>query len=112
MSTTPRLNLPYIHSGQAQKEITHNEALTMLDVYINPVVQDIGIYTLPENAQNGMLFVIHHNPEQALQEHAGKIAQRLEPNQWRFVKPTKWMRVLLDNNGAMYIFNGNDWQLG
>ncbi|PCJ29601.1 MAG: hypothetical protein COA94_00970 [Rickettsiales bacterium] len=41
MNYTPRLNLPLIHSGQAQKEITHNEALSMLDVLINPA-QKIG----------------------------------------------------------------------
>jgi hypothetical protein len=27
MSTTPRLNLPFIAASQAQKEITHNERI-------------------------------------------------------------------------------------
>ena len=31
MQTTPQFNLPLIQSGQAQKHITMNEALTRLD---------------------------------------------------------------------------------
>ena len=36
--TTARLTLPFLQSGQAQKELTHNEALTLLDIAVQPVV--------------------------------------------------------------------------
>ena len=31
MHITPKLSLPYILPGQAQKHVTHNEALSILD---------------------------------------------------------------------------------
>jgi hypothetical protein len=40
MSQTARLGLPYIVSGQAQKEVTHNEGLNKLDAFVTPVVAD------------------------------------------------------------------------
>ena len=36
--TTSRLGLPTLAAAQAQKEMTHNEALTLLDVAVQPVV--------------------------------------------------------------------------
>lgn len=32
--TTPRLALPYLMPAQAQKHVTHNEALRMLDALV------------------------------------------------------------------------------
>ena len=34
MILSPNLNLPYIQAAQAQKHITHNEALRALDVLV------------------------------------------------------------------------------
>lgn len=39
--TTARHDLPYLFVGQAQKEITHNEALIRIDAILNPVIQKI-----------------------------------------------------------------------
>jgi len=41
MSSTGRLGLPYIVTAQAQKEVTHNDALNRLDAFVTPVVADI-----------------------------------------------------------------------
>mgnify|MGYP001109503994 CR=1 FL=1 len=38
MLTTPRLGVPLLAAGQAQKDITHNEALLLLDAAIAPAV--------------------------------------------------------------------------
>ena len=32
MTDTPRLGLPVIEAAQAQKHVTHNEALTLLEI--------------------------------------------------------------------------------
>ena len=34
MNGTPRLSLPFLSPGQAQKEFTHNEALQILDAVV------------------------------------------------------------------------------
>ncbi len=41
MSATPRLSLPFIVPGQAQKELFHNEALQLLDVLVAGAVEGL-----------------------------------------------------------------------
>ena len=45
--TTARLGLPFLQAGQGQKELTHNEALAMLDIAVQPVVLEVGLATPP-----------------------------------------------------------------
>jgi hypothetical protein len=109
MTYTNRLKLPLIDSGQSQKEITHNEALNMLDIFVNPVVQEINITSPPESPKPGQLYVIGQNATKEFVNHTNKIAQRLE-NSWRFIKPLKWLEVTLNKDGSKYKFNGESWQ--
>lgn len=48
-STSPRLALPYLQPAQAQKHVTHNEALQRLDAVVQLRIQDFGL-TEPPNA--------------------------------------------------------------
>lgn len=59
---TGRLKLPYIIQAQAQKEVTHNQALNILDVLINTVAISI-TDTPPENPNEGDIYIIGNNPE-------------------------------------------------
>ena len=47
MHETPRLKMPFIVAGQAQKEVAHNEALTILDSLCAPAVEQ-GLYLVPK----------------------------------------------------------------
>ena len=38
-NNTPRLGLPYIIASQAQKEVTHNDALNLIDLLVQPVIK-------------------------------------------------------------------------
>jgi hypothetical protein len=57
MSSTARLNLPFIAASQAQKEITHNEALTVLDALSHLTVLDRDL-TAPPAASDGDTYVV------------------------------------------------------
>jgi len=39
---TPRLSLPLLQAGQAQKEALHNEAITILDAMTGGLIETIG----------------------------------------------------------------------
>jgi hypothetical protein len=39
MDHTPRLTLPFIMPSQAQKHITHNQAIEALDALVQPAVE-------------------------------------------------------------------------
>lgn len=108
MDHTPILGLPLIHSGQAQKEITHNEALLLLDVLINPVVQAIDARYPPEDAELGQLFIIAANPAEEFANHQHELALKLEHG-WRFIAPRKWLEITVDADGSKYCWNGEYW---
>jgi len=109
MTYTNRLKLPLLYSGQAQKEITHNEALNLLDVLVNPVAQEININSPPTDLKTGKLYVIGLEPTGEFKDHKNKIAQRLE-NSWRFIKPHKWLEVTYSKDGIKYRFTGSNWE--
>ncbi|WP_342270597.1 DUF2793 domain-containing protein [Rickettsia endosymbiont of Orchestes rusci] len=106
---TNRLKLPLIHSGQAQKEITHNEALNMLDVLVNSVIHEINITSPPESPRPGRLYIIGQNATGEFANHINKIAQRLD-NSWRFIIPHKWLEVTHNKDGTKYRFTGKSWE--
>src|SRR3989344_3642622 len=49
LPSTARFALPLLAMAQAQKEVTHNEALTLLDALVQPVVED-GPQAVPPSA--------------------------------------------------------------
>lgn len=109
MAYTNRLKLPLLYSGQAQKEITHNEALNLLDILVNPIAQEININSPPDNPKSGHLYIIGLEPTREFKDHKNKIAQRLESS-WRFIKPHKWLEVIDNKDGTKYRFNGKGWE--
>jgi len=58
MSDTPRLRLPFLSPGQAQKELIHNEALQMLDALVCPVVNMTDGIAPPEKPAPGSCYVV------------------------------------------------------
>ncbi len=54
---TARLRLPYILPSQAQKHVTHNEALQRLDAIVQLVVKDV-VAAPPDNAPEGDCFLL------------------------------------------------------
>lgn len=51
-----RLALPFLQPGQAQKHVTHNEALARLDLLVQLVVQDFDATTPPVSPQAGQIW--------------------------------------------------------
>lgn len=50
---SPNLALPYMLSGQAQKHVTHNEALERLDVLAQLALESFGSVTPPATPAAG-----------------------------------------------------------
>ena len=58
MHTTPQLGLPYLMPAQAQKHITHNEALRLLDGLTHISVKSTLLSVPPENPMPGEGYII------------------------------------------------------
>lgn len=55
---TPRLGLPYLAAGQAQKHVTLNEALSRLDGLVQPAVASRTLAVQPASPADGALYVL------------------------------------------------------
>ncbi len=81
---TPRLGLPYLAAGQAQKHVTLNEALSRLDGLVQTVVASRVVAAQPVDPVEGALYIL---PDGATGEAWGGEAvgtlMRFEAGGWR-----------------------------
>ncbi|MDH7784875.1 hypothetical protein QBD01_000875 [Ochrobactrum sp. 19YEA23] len=58
MDETPNLKLPYILPSQAQKHVTHNEALRLLDAVVNLSVKSRKHTAPPVMPSAGVRYIV------------------------------------------------------
>ena len=58
-----RFALPYLQLRQVQKELFHNEALTVIDALLHPVAQTIGDNAPPSTPAIGQGWIIGACPQ-------------------------------------------------
>jgi hypothetical protein len=103
------LALPYIQSSQAQKHITHNEALRLLDVLVQMVVEDRDLSAPPVAPDLGACYIIASGATGDWAGHDAEIAVR-EDGYWRFIEPKSgWLAIVRDELVPV-LFDGTDWQ--
>ncbi|MBN8531562.1 MAG: DUF2793 domain-containing protein [Alphaproteobacteria bacterium] len=107
MSQTARLGLPYIVSGQAQKEVTHNEGLNKLDAFVTPVVADIAD-SPPGSPAAGDLYIVGSSPSGDFTGHANQLAQ-YQTGGWVFYAPFKWMDAVVESLDSRMAYDGSAW---
>jgi hypothetical protein len=102
------LALPYIQPSQAQKHVTHNEALRVLDVIVQLAVLDRTLAAPPATPALGDRYIVAAAATGAWAGQTGKIAVRDEEG-WVFFVPKRGWRaeVLAENTSVTY--NGTAW---
>jgi hypothetical protein len=58
MTDTPRLKLPAIEAAQAQKHVTHNEALALLDAFVQLAVESRTLAAPPSSPTEGDGYIV------------------------------------------------------
>ena len=104
---TARIGLPFLYAGQAQKEITHNEALQRLDACVQSVVEDERS-TPPATPEEGKCWIVGTAPTGAWEGHAGAIAQWTGGG-WRFVLPFEGFAIWSRGHGVVLRHIGGVW---
>jgi hypothetical protein len=108
---TERLGLPMLYAGQAQKELTHNEALTLIDLLLAGVVEAVGRDEPPGDPQPGQCWIVGAEPQGEWAGHAGWLAG-WTPGGWRFVAPREGMRLTLAGSGIELCHRDGIWHVG
>lgn len=111
MSATPRLLLPFIVPGQAQKELFHNEALQVLDVLVAAAVEGLPLATPPASPAIGASYIVAASPTGAWSGHAQKLAAYTSGG-WRFVAPRDGMSAYVRANGKIAVYHDGAWEIG
>lgn len=107
--TSPILGLPLIQPAQAQKHVTHNEALRVLDVLVQPVVASRGANVPPASPAEGERHIVGAAPTGAWAGQAQAVAQ-FEAGQWAFLTPQAGWRVHVLAEDGEAIFSGGLWE--
>lgn len=109
--TSARLGLPMLQIGQAQKELSHNEALTLLDFAVQPVVEAVSVDAPPSSPIIGACWVVGSSPTGAWSGRAMAVAGWTSGG-WRFLSARDGMAVWSRGDTAVARFDGVRWGIG
>ena len=105
---TERLGLPLLATAQAQKEMTHNEALILLDGLVQPAVVSVAPVSVPGMPVAGQAWVVGPSATGDWTGHDGAIALYTAGG-WRFVPPREGMAVWSIADGYAYRRIDSSW---
>jgi hypothetical protein len=111
MADTLNLGLPLIAGDQAQKHITHNEALVALDAVVQLSVLDRTRTSPPGSPANGDRHIVAAGPSGAWSDMAGRIAMWIDGS-WEFYQPREGWHAWVVAEGATAIYTGSGWSGG
>jgi hypothetical protein len=108
MDTTSNLNLPFIAAAQAQKHVTHNESLRVLDAVVQLMVLDKDLVAPPGSPAEGERFIVGPASSGAWTGQTDKVAA-WQDGAWAFYTPrTGWLAWAADE-GRLYAWSGSGW---
>jgi hypothetical protein len=108
MDNTPNLQLPYLIAAQAQKHVTHNEALRSLDAIVQLLVLDKDLASPPGSPTDGSRYIVAASPSGAWAGQAGKVAA-WQDAAWVFYTPREgWLTWVADED-KIYAYTGSAW---
>tara|TARA_R110000787_G_scaffold200119_2_gene311157 strand:+ start:2354 stop:3733 length:1380 start_codon:yes stop_codon:yes gene_type:complete len=107
-NSSPKLDLPFIQPAQAQKHVTHNEAIKRLDVLVQAVVEDAALTSPPAGATEGDSYIVAPGGINAWEARDGEIATFYN-NSWDFITPQKGWSVYVKNTDGPVTYTGATW---
>ncbi|SCZ26126.1 DUF2793 domain-containing protein [Afifella marina] len=105
---TENLSLPTILSAQAQKHVTHNEALRMLDALVQLAVTRGDLTAPPADPLPGARYIVAAGAEGTWSGHDNEIAA-FQDGAWTFYTPRPGFLALSINEMLPLVFDGVAW---
>ena len=108
MTETQNLGLPFLAASQAQKHVTVNEAVLMIDqlVHCSVARPEAGA---PPLASEGERFIVPSGAAGAWAAHVDALAV-WQDGAWRFHAPAKGWLVWSGQDQSLLVYSGSAWQ--
>ncbi len=111
MSDTPNLAIPYIAASQAQKHVTHNEALSIIDGLVHLAVISRNTTAPPSTPANGDRYLVPSGATGEWVTHPGQLALRME-GAWRYITPREGWNAWVSDEDVALTYSGTAWIAG
>lgn len=105
MTATPRHGLPLLAAGQAQKEVTHNEALLAIDVRLHSAVQTRTLISPPLAPPAGAMYIVPAGAGGAWSDKTDMIAS-WDGFGWRFAIPGAGWTAWISDESSFAVHDG------
>jgi hypothetical protein len=108
MTGSTHLGLPYLDAAQAQKHVTHNDALRMLDALVQLSVTARNVVSVPAGPAEGGRWLVGTGATGAFAGQVNNIAS-FQDGIWRFFAPQKGWHAYIESEGFVLVFDGTAW---
>jgi len=108
MTDTVNLGLPCIEGSQAQKHVTHNDALRILDTLVQLAVLDRDLSAPPVSPAEGERWIVKSGATGAWTGHDNAIAA-WQDGGWQFSMPQLGWCAFVADEGTLLAWNGAAW---
>ncbi len=108
MEETDNLRLPYLLAAQAQKHVTHNEALRSLDALVQLAIENRDLADPPVTPTDGARYIVASPATGDWSGHEGEIAA-FQDAAWLFHAAHEgWIAWVSDEDVAI-VYDGTGW---
>ena len=109
MTDTPRLSLPLLAAGQAQKHVTHNDALIRLDGLIHLTVDSRTLAAPPASPTVLSAYIVPAGGSGAFAGRTNQVAL-FEDGGWTFLVPRAGWQAWVVDEAEHNLWTGTEWR--
>ena len=106
--TTPRAGAPLLGAAQAQKHVTHTDALYQFDAFLCTRLLDRDLSTPPSSPADGDTYLVKATGAGTWTGQDGKIAYCAD-GAWRFYAPFAGLVAFVSDESVLIVFDGTNW---
>lgn len=109
MENSEILKLPYILPSQAQKHVTHNEAIRQLDALVQLSVVSMDVSEPPDEPAAGSRFIVGENASGEWAGLEGQVVAYLD-GAWTTFEPVEGWLAYVEDQGIVVVRKASAWQ--
>ncbi|MGU3492755.1 DUF2793 domain-containing protein [Xanthobacteraceae bacterium A53D] len=108
MAVSANLALPYLAAAQAQKHVTHNEAIRLMDALLHLRLESLTLTAPPATLIEGARWFVPAGATGAFAGQQGRIAA-YEGGAWTFLSCKAGMLAYVADQSRLLLYDGTRW---